>query len=164
MTLFSLAGLAKPLGTPDCGEHPRWTAWECTVRARFVGPPFDGQTMVYRCAVMHTPTLHGPAVSSISCGPKTPPIRSGAVVPEPRNFENARDYAVAMTLYSLRSSKTVVVGAIDCGERATWRTWACSARARASAGPFAGRTLTYRCRPESASTARSVLCGPVTSP
>ena len=90
--------------------------------------------------------------------------------PAARDFSRPREYAAAVTVYTLRSAGTTVLKLPGCGTHVTWTGWSCVATARASAGPFAGRALTYRCsataseqiggRPE----LRGVACGPVDPP
>lgn len=107
------------------------------------------------------PRSPGPPPSTTS-GPAGPP--------SPEQFSDARAYAAAMTRYSLRGARSEVLGRPDCGRAATWTRWSCTVTARAKAGPYAGRALTYRCRalpPEQTGAnppTRVTVCGPKDPP
>ena len=75
-------------------------------------------------------------------------------------FAAARTYASASTASSLSRARTLVIGLPTCHLRGTSRDWTCTVRARASLGPFAGRTMLYRC----SSVMSGVLCGPAHQP
>jgi hypothetical protein len=84
---------------------------------------------------------------------RLPPSRDG--------FQSPRDYAEAMTLYSLTSGRTKVLGHPRCGARATWTHWSCRVPAKPMLGRLAGRTLRYRCAAvEAYGSGTGVICGP----
>jgi hypothetical protein len=80
--------------------------------------------------------------------------------PRPTDFANPRDYAAALTLFSLRGSRTTAFGIPDCGANVTWGAWTCTVVARSTIGPFAGEVMTYRCSAVESGT----LCGPKDPP
>jgi hypothetical protein len=84
-----------------------------------------------------------------------------AAAPSADPFAAARTYASASTAYALGRAQTLVIGLPTCRLRGTSRKWMCTVRARASAGPFAGRTMLYRC---SSVMSGGVLCGPAHQP
>src|SRR5439155_122709 len=47
--------------------------------------------------------------------------------PSTQQFSDPREYAAAMTLYSLTSAQARVLGRPDCGSFVTWRAWVCTA-------------------------------------
>jgi hypothetical protein len=84
-----------------------------------------------------------------------------AAAPSADPFAAARTYASASTAYALGRAQTLVIGLPTCRLRGTSRKWMCTVRARASVGPFAGRTMLYHC---SSVMSGGVLCGPVHQP
>ena len=84
-----------------------------------------------------------------------------AAAPSGDPFEAARTYASASTASALGHSQTLVIGLPICQLRGTSTEWTCTVRARASLGPFAGRTILYRC---SSVMSGGVLCGPAHQP
>jgi hypothetical protein len=158
-TINLLRQSAQILGEVDCGAYPRWDDWECTVRARAVDGLYAGRAMLYFCKSESPPQTGGRV---IRCGPKHPPrIDSRRLMPQPSEFADASAYAGAVTAYALRSGRVVLLTKPDCGDVVTWSSWTCTARARATIGPYAGRSLTYRC---SLGGDRSVTCGPMNPP
>jgi hypothetical protein len=81
------------------------------------------------------------------------------VPPSVDEFSYPREYASAMTRFSLASGETQVLGEPDCGKHVTWTSWTCSVKARATTGSVAGRILAYRCFEVSGET-RTIKCGP----
>jgi hypothetical protein len=82
-----------------------------------------------------------------------------------QEFDDPRAYAIAMTRYSLGGPGTKLESAPRCGKTVTWTRWTCRARARSRIGPFAGRSLLYRCSMEyeqqpAAPPVQGILCGP----
>ena len=90
--------------------------------------------------------------------------------PSTQQFSDPREYAAAMTLYSLTSAQARVLGRPDCGSFVTWRAWVCTVSAKSLTGPFAGRRLIYRCYPQpmpqpgGRPTVEGILCGPERPP
>ena len=109
--------------------------------------------LVFLVPSVHRHDAHPRAVPE-SAGSPPPPY------PRPKDFANAREYAVAMTSWALRSGRSQVLEQPTCDARVTWTQWTCHARARAAWGPFAGRTLPYSC---SAVVTGGVRCGPSTT-
>jgi hypothetical protein len=89
--------------------------------------------------------------------------RAGAP-PLRQEFEDPHAYAIAMTRYALTAARTKVESVPRCGKTVTWTGWTCRARGRSRIGPFAGRSLVYRCSMEYqqpvAPLAQTILCGP----
>ncbi len=75
-----------------------------------------------------------------------------------------------MTRYALNGARSDVLGKPECARSATWDSWSCTAMARATAGPYAGLALTYRCRALARAPTggrvptRVTLCGPKNPP
>jgi hypothetical protein len=92
-----------------------------------------------------------------------PPVSAGP--PTRADFSNERDYAVAMTRYSLSGEHMEMLSAPEC--RVISSEWTCTARARSDWGPFAGVSLTYRCtviskeQPFGRPPLEGSTCGPV---
>jgi hypothetical protein len=158
-TLYNLRTSAEILGDVDCGDNPTWDSWECAVLARDTIGPYAGRAMTFSCTSLISASS---TTRAIRCGPKNPPrLGSGRVMPRRSDFPNARAYAAAVTIYALESAKTTVYGAPDCGAHVTWAKWRCTVQGQSRIGPYAGRSLTYSCAPDSD---RSVTCGPVNPP
>lgn len=137
-SLLAVGG-TRVLGQPACGERVTPEKWTCTVRAYATTGPFAGRTMTYRCS-------RKSRGGRILCGPHPPPrIGSPNQPPRAEDYSDPRDWASAMTRYSLRSAHVTVLGKPDCGEEVGWEAWSCTASGRSKDGPFAGRTLAYRC-------------------
>ena len=155
-TISSLASAGvKVLGRPSCGKQVTWNRWACTMTARAATGPLAGRTLTYRCFA----AAEQAADRSITCGPQQPPVTT---VPSTREFSNPRAYAHAMTLYMLASAKGKTPGKPSCGKHVTRARWTCTVKAQATTGPFAGRTLTYRCEGtanEQAGGGQSTTCG-----
>jgi hypothetical protein len=105
--------------------------------------------------------------------PPTPPAPSApeglAGPPSARDFSNPREYASAVTLFSLTHGGAKVFGRPDCRDFATWTAWSCTMRAKLPGGPYAGRPVTYRCfptwqGPADRSAVPIVICGPENPP
>jgi hypothetical protein len=105
--------------------------------------------------------------------PPTPPAPSApeglAGPPSARDFSNPREYASAVTLFSLTHGGAKVFGRPDCRDFATWTAWSCTMRAKLPGGPYAGRAVTYRCfptwqGPADRSAVPIVICGPENPP
>lgn len=99
--------------------------------------------------------------------PPQQPKRATAVGPPvTQAFLDPREYAAAMTLYSLSSGQSVVLGKPDCGAFVTWKTWVCRVSAKSLDGPYAGRRLIYQCHPivwpqaGGRPKVQGTLCGP----
>lgn len=151
----------KVTGTPNCGDNVSWTEWRCTVRAKATLGPFAGRTMRYFCASAYSTGPGGRRSQGFSCGPDRPPISGGPLPPSRDAFSDPAKFAAAMTIYALTSGRTSVRGAPSCRDRVTWTRWRCTVPARATLGPFAGRTVTYYCsRDSSTQRTQSVTCGP----
>ena len=91
--------------------------------------------------------------------------RRAAGPPLRQEFDDPRAYASAMTRYALSGARTKVESAPRCGKTVTWTRWTCRARATSRMGPFAGRSLVYRCTVEYEQQAvapptQTILCGP----
>lgn len=172
VTVYTLtAADTEVLRPPDCGQHVTWTEWTCTAQGRALSGGLAGRIMTYRCFPTSVERSGGRAmVASTECGLASPPRPLVRSTPSTREFSKPRDYATAMTVYALRSAGTTVLRLPDCGKRVTWTGWSCVATARASAGPFVGRALTYRCAATSSEQTggrpevRGVLCDPVDPP
>jgi hypothetical protein len=91
----------------------------------------------------------------------SPQPTTTAAAPSGDPFAAARTYASASTAYTLSRAQTLVIGLPTCHLRDMSRDWTCTVRARASLGPFAGRTILYRC---SSVMSGGVLCGPAHQP
>lgn len=64
--------------------------------------------------------------------------------PAEYEFASLRDFASALTVYSLTSSRVTVMGQPGCSRVAS-AGWSCTVLARATTGPYSGRPLTYHC-------------------
>jgi hypothetical protein len=82
--------------------------------------------------------------------------------PSRQDFTNAREYAAAMTSYTLTSGRGALLERPNCGERVAWTHWTCRVRVKDTIGPFAGRALPYRCSAADTGWPSSggVICGP----
>ena len=109
-------------------------------------------------------TLSGRCTPRSRCSaglrPDPRPLQAPSGPPSPKEFSDPRDYAAALTRYSLGFGGTNVLDRPDCSSRLTWADWTCTVRAKATNGPFAGVVLTYRCYP----IGHGVLCGPKNPP
>ena len=116
------------------------------------------------------PLRHPPQLPRLR--PPPPPVQSSPAVerrtggpPLRQEFHVPRAYAIAMTRYALRGARTKVESKPRCGKKVTWTHWTCRARATSRLGPFAGRSLTYRCSVEAEAEpaeapGQTILCGP----
>lgn len=133
--------------------------------------PHRGRVLTYHCTADSSDLVDSrPTTTTVSCGlgaplgPRLPPFTP------PEEFGEPRNYATAMTVYALTSAKTKVLSRPDCGDRVTWMTWSCAAKARSEIGPFAGLSLVYRCtgnsneQPGHQPLASDITCGPANPP
>jgi hypothetical protein len=164
--------IPSPTRPPRDGSS-REFAWGW-VLAR-VGPALVGTILLAFVVSTVLPTLRHPPHRPRFLPPPAPPAephlspadlaRRAGGPPLRQEFDDPRAYASAMTRYALSGARTKVESAPRCGKTVAWTRWTCRARARSRMGPFAGRSLVYRCTVEYEQQAvapptQTILCGP----
>jgi hypothetical protein len=104
---------------------------------------------------------HGNSAEEPPAAVRQPNVQRADPLPWKGDYSSPRDYASAMTRWALAGARTTSFGQPTCDSRSTWSRWTCTVRGRASLGPFAGRTMSYRC---SSSELGGVVCGPAHPP
>ena len=175
---YGFAPMAKPrTAIPDPPRPPpegpaRKFAWGWAL-AR-IAPALIGTILIiFVVSAVLPPLRHPPQLPRLLPPPapsvKPPPTpadvagRAGGP-PLRQDFDDPRVYAIAMTRYALKGARTKVESGPRCGKTVGWTRWTCRARGRPRIGPFAGRSLLYRCSVEYeqqpiAAPVQAILCG-----
>jgi hypothetical protein len=154
-----------PRGSPP----PRRRLDRQWILSRIV-PVLFGAIVIGAVALFVLRPLRSPPVGP-PVAPPPPPVAArpaaplGSGPPSRADYADPREYASATTRYALVSARTIVHSTPKCGEKVTWTSWTCRARATSKLGPFAGRRLVYRCivayqRQPIGPAARTIECGP----
>jgi hypothetical protein len=168
--------IPDPLSAPPEGT-PRELDWGRVLAG--VAPALIGAILIALVVTMvllplrhppQLPRLVPPPATRVEPPPSPADLAGPAGGPPLRqDFDHPRAYAIAMTRYSLGGPGTKLESAPRCGKTVTWTRWTCRARARSRIGPFAGRSLLYRCSMEyeqqpAAPPVQGIVCGPEHTP
>jgi hypothetical protein len=175
-------GFSPPAEAPAAANHPLRPApdgatWRFDwgwVIARVVPAIIGLAVIAFLVSAVLPPLRHPPQLPRFR--PPPPSVQPAPAVeqrpggpPLRQEFDDPRAYAIAMTRYALRGAQTKVQSTPRCGKSVTWTRWTCRARATSRLGPFAGRSLVYRCSVEAPAApveiaGQTILCGPVHPP